>query len=364
MAEVKTLTPPPALYDYVLFYECATKDWKNIKQKSSPKGDGGLMNAINWGSTYSFDPNDKGGKTLFGVTESVWKNYVATHPSKGYNSDLNTMGQKGWLDVMGYYWSEYGHADKCVNYPCALLLFQMGWGGFGGGSYLLKKLKENADKKDYNFITKGSIFKKIADSTHAYSDPMKAFTYMRSALMSYYYNISTPGKSDSIYRMGWLNRAALPFTLYGLYIPTNFGGKNVGLKYESTLQQWDTTVSELVSQNKSGYVKIFDWGIDPESIENMSSNLYNYEDATNPYFNPSSGSYGGSSSGAYGGCGNVAQLGSFTNTPSTQSNGDPNQQTRNRENVLNTLVNGSYTPNGVKKCSELITSDKKKSIKV
>ena len=362
MAEVKTLTPPPALYDYVLFYECATKDWKNIKQKSSPSGDGGLMNAINWSSTYSYDPRDAGGKTLFGVTENVWKNYVATHPNKGYKSDLNTMGQRGWLDVMGYYWGEYGHADKCVNYPCAFLLFQMAWGGFGGASNLLTKLKNNADKKDYKFITtKTSIFKKIADATHAYSDPMNAFTCMRSALLSYYYNISTPDRTNKVYRVGWLNRAALPFTLYGLYIPTNFGGGNVGLKYESTLQQWDTTVSEMVSQNKSGYVKIFDWGLDPESVANLTSNPYSYEDATNPYyFNPSSGS----SSGAYGGCGNVAQLGSFTNSPSTQSNRDPNQQTRNRENVLNTLVNGSYTPNGVKKCSELITSDKKKSIKV
>ena len=51
MAEGKTLTPPPALYDYVLFYECASKDWNNIGQKKLVKGDGGLMNAINWNST-------------------------------------------------------------------------------------------------------------------------------------------------------------------------------------------------------------------------------------------------------------------------------------------------------------------------
>lgn len=356
---VKTLTPPPALYDYVLFYECAKKDWKDIKQKSSPKGDGGLMNAIKWDSTYSFDPRDSGGNTLFGVTEKVWKNYVATHPKKGYKSDLNTMGKKGWLDVMGYYWSEYSHADKCVNYPCALLLFQMGWGGFGGGSTLLKNLKNNADKKDYNFITKGPIFKKIADATHAYSDPMKAFVSMRSALLSHYYNISTPGKKDEIYRMGWFNRAALPFTLYGFYIPTTFGGRNIGLKYESTPQQWDAKVSELISQNKSGYVKIFDWGVDPETIDDMASNPYSYEDATkSDSSNPSSGS----SSGAYGGCGNVGQLGSFTN--STFTNGNSNQQTINREHILNTLIKGSHAPNEVKKCSELITSDKKKSIKV
>lgn len=360
MAEVKTLTPPPALYDYVLFYECAAKDWKKGVTKTSISGNGGLVNGINWGSTYSFDPRDSGGKTLFGVTENVWKNYVATHPNKGYKSDLNTMGQRGWLDVMGYYWSEYGHADKCVNYPCAFLLFQMAWGGFGGASNLLTKLKNNADKKDYKFITaKTSIYKKIADATHAYSDPMNAFTCMRSALLSYYYNISTPNNKNKDYRIGWLNRSALPFTLYGFYVPTNFGGENVGLKYSSTLQQWDAKVSELISQNKSGYVKIFDWGVDPESIDDMASNPYSYEDATkSDSSNPSSGS----SSGAYGGCGNVGQLGSFTN--STFTNGNSNQQTINREHILNTLIKGSHAPNEVKKCSELITSDKKKSIKV
>ena len=358
MAEGKTLTPPPALYDYVLFYECASKDWNNIGQKKLVKGDGGLMNAINWNSTYSYDPDDAGGKTLFGVTEAVWKNYVSTHPNKGYKSDLNTMGKNGWLDIMGYFWSEYGHADKCVNYPCALLLFQMAWGGFGGSETLLKNLKNNADIKDYPFITKKtSIYKKIADATNAYTDPMIAYNYMRNSLLSYYYNISTPNRTNKKYRVGWLNRAALPFTLYGLYIPTNFGGGNVGLKYESTLQQWDNKVTELVTQNKSGYVKIFDWGVTPESVEAMSSIPYNYESNSQSY-----SSSGGNYSGAYSGCGNVSQLGSYTSgTQSTQQNA--NQQTKNRESVLNTLVGGSYTPNGIKKCSELLSSDKKKGIK-
>ena len=50
MAEVKTLTPPPALYDYVLYYECAEKDWIGGKSsvKTNVKGDGSLMDYINW----------------------------------------------------------------------------------------------------------------------------------------------------------------------------------------------------------------------------------------------------------------------------------------------------------------------------
>ena len=67
-----------------------------------------------------------------------------------------------------------------------------------------------------------------------------------------------------------------------------------------------------------------------------------------------------STSGAYGGCGSVGQLGSYTNTPEVTV---IHQQTQNREEVLNTLVSGSYSPNEIKKCAELISSDKKKNKK-
>ena len=40
-----------------------------------------------------------------------------------------------------------------------------------------------------------------------------------------------------------------------------------------------------------------------------------------------------------------------------------NKYCANKEDVLNTLVGGSYTPENIKKCSELITSDKKKNVK-
>ena len=66
------------------------------------------------------------------------------------------------------------------------------------------------------------------------------------------------------------------------------------------------------------------------------------------------------SSGAYGGCGAVSQLGNYSNAPDVQI---IHQQTQSRDEVLNTLVGGSYTPNDVKKCSELTSADKKKSVK-
>ena len=58
--------------------------------------------------------------------------------------------------------------------------------------------------------------------------------------------------------------------------------------------------------------------------------------------------------------GGVYQLGNYTNAPDMEI---ISQQTQNREDVLNTLVKGSYMPNDIKKCSELITSDKKKGNK-
>jgi hypothetical protein len=63
-----------------------------------------------------------------------------------------------------------------------------------------------------------------------------------------------------------------------------------------------------------------------------------------------------SSSESYGGCGNVSNLGNYTNSADDKST----QLYKNREDLLNTLVKGSPTPNNIKKCSELISSDKKK----
>lgn len=353
MAEVNKLTIPPALYDYVLFYECATKDWKPGAKKSTITGNGSLMNLINWNSTYSLDHDDAGGKTLFGVTENVWKDYVKNHPNKGYSQDINKMGQKGWLDIMDYYWSDYSHADKCANYACAFTIFQMSWGGFSSTNKdnLLMKLKQNADIKDYNFITKGSTYKKIADATHAYTDPMIAYDYMRKAKSTYLYNISTPDRTNKKYRVGWLNRNVLPFTPYGLYIPTNFGGKDVKLKYESPLSEWYSTSTRLIQEGKNGYIKIMDWGVSPESIEKVIYNPYDY---TSPSYSSGGGSM---SSGLYGGYGNIS-LGSYSST-----DGKIITQPKNKEDVLRTLIGNSLSPNSITTCGELITTDKKKGVK-
>ena len=361
MAEVTKLNPPLALYDYVLYFECAIKDWINYKLKLKIKGDGSLMDAINWKSTYSYDPDDKGGKTLFGVTEMAWQEFVKRYPNKGYSKDLNTMGKQGWLDQISWFWNNNSCAGECANYACAFVMFQMVWGGFSKSAQtnLLNTLKTNAEKKDYPFITDGTIYKRIADATHAFNDPMVAYDYMRKSLTSYYYNISTPDKTNKKYRVGWLNRAALPFTPYGLYIGTSVDGKSAGLRYESTLPDWDATIVRLIENNTKGYIKIFDWGADPSTIEKLTASVgtYDYSSFINSNASSSSSSF---LSGLYSGCGGVYQLGNYTNALNTQMTP---QQTKNKEDVLNTLLGGSYTPNNVKKCAELITSDKKKNIK-
>lgn len=356
---------PPAIYDYVLFYECAQKDWTNYKNKMKIKGDGSLMNSIKWDIGYSYHPNDTGGNTKFGITESTWQGFVKAYPNKGYSSNLNSIRKDSWMAVMQWFWDTYSYASISANYACATLLFQMAWGGFSGATTLLNNLKSNADKKDYKYISKGSSYKKIADATHAFTEPMKAFNIMRNSLLSHYYNISRPdyvnkkgvGK-NAVFRVGWFNRAAIPFTVYGLYACTTIDGKRLNMSYSSTIPEWDNAITKHIQNGSKGMVKLLDWGVSPETIGELAADSSSYN------FTPNDGSGYGSasnySSGAYGGCGGVYQLGNYSNAPDAQI---IPQQIQNRDEVLQTLINGSYTPDAVKKCEELITVEKKKNVK-
>jgi hypothetical protein len=62
-----------------------------------------------------------------------------------------------------------------------------------------------------------------------------------------------------------------------------------------------------------------------------------------------------SSSSSYSSFCGVSNLGNYKNPSKKQS--------KNRENLLNTLIKGSHIPNDVKKCSELISTCNKKGIK-
>lgn len=68
-----------------------------------------------------------------------------------------------------------------------------------------------------------------------------------------------------------------------------------------------------------------------------------------------------SSDGLYS-CGGITNLGEYTNTTTMQS---MKQQHKKREDILNTLLGKSmFDKNKIKICSELITVDKKKGIKI
>jgi hypothetical protein len=54
-----------------------------------------------------------------------------------------------------------------------------------------------------------------------------------------------------------------------------------------------------------------------------------------------------------------SNLGNYTNIQDNQTT----QKSKNRENLLKTLIKGSHIPNDVKKCSELISTCNKKGIK-
>lgn len=368
MADDKKLAIPPAIYDYILYYECAQKDWLDYRKRTQVKGDGSLMDLIKWDVTYSVHPNDSGGETKFGVTKRTWQSYVESNPDKGYSKNLNSMTRQGWLDIVWWFWDSYSCASLSANYACACLLFQIAWGGFALTGKLVEALKQNADKTDYNFITSGGNYKKIADATHAYNNPMKAYGIMRSSLLSYYYNISRPdyvnksGKLNSVFRIGWLNRAAIPFSLYGLYADVSLnGGNGLGLKYESTIADWDTAISQHIKNGAKGIVKLIDWGEPTESLEDliamaMPSSYYNNNIFGSDINSTYSSNY---QSGPYSKRGIVNQLGNYSTTPDVQK---ANIQTKYREDVLNTLLGGSYNPDNVKKCTELITSDKRKSV--
>lgn len=370
MAENNKLTIPPAFYEYILLYECAQKDWlpNTYNLKLNANGNGDVLNGIKWDTTASYDPRDTGGETKFGITKTTWQSFYDNlnknggFPPNYGNRNINSITKDGFFAVLDWFWNTYTHAGDSANFACAFTMCQMGWGGYlpSNINNTIKKLKENADIKDYPYNKNYSSYRAMADATHAFSDPMMAFNILRQCLGARYYNLSS--KDDyNMWRTGWMSRSILSLTPYGLYINLA-GGNKVGLTYDSSYDAWEAKMQEMVANcdNNKLYIKIFDWGASPESIEKMSSANINFEPSSynNGYGDGTSSGYSGG--GSYSGCGSVSQLGNYSNAP--DANIIP-QQKQSRDEVLNTLMGGSYTPGDVKTCDELITTDKKKNKK-
>ena len=267
---------------------------------------------------------------------------------------VRNFGRDIYCDIIKeYFWKEASCAHLCVNYACAILLFQITWQGFTPTGKLYNELKNNCDKKDYNFIKTGTYHKKIADATHAYSDPMKAYDIMVKYAYKHYYKLSNPGNDYEKYRMGWMRRMIMAFTPYGLCVETGFC--NNTMKKSSTIEEWVSySLSQLNKNNQ--YKVIFSWNATPEQIAAMSSNIPSYTPSSYNYNNSTNSSTDNNNN-----YGSVYQMGDYSNMPDAQI---ISQQNQSREDVWNTLIGGSYMQDSVIKCEEFITTDKIKNVKI
>lgn len=361
-SEKTKLSVPPGFYDYLLYNECHWSNWPNNRRPSAENfdGNGKSVGLVNWDSgSYTLE-GDSGGATKGGVTEYTWKGLL-DYPefSKYKHMNVNTISKEAWLEVVNHFW-RYSYACDCANHACACILCQTMWGGFSGLSRLLNELKKNSDIPDYPFM--GSGYKGVADATHAFTDPMKAYIIIRKVVLNYLISISDPNsanekhRNNNQFRVGWYNRYALAFAMQGLYIDVGLGGvRKLNPAITENTGSADTVLDSVTNYYQNGghgMKKIIDWGLTPEQIEEMiASGEYDfiYED---------SGSYSSQySGGSYSGCSSISQLGNYSNAPDANV---VHQQVQSKEEVLNTLMSGSYEASSVKKCDELITTDKKK----
>ena len=353
MAEIKKtpLEIPSAVYDYVLYYECDVDDWinKSKPQVSEISGNGNLLNLINWSSTKVY--TDKNGRvTRFGLNEDGWDDYVKNHkPPTGVT--VKNFGKDIYCGIVEEVFWKGSCAHLCANYACAILLFQIKWQGFSPTQDLYNELKNKCGNSNYNFIKTGTYYQKIADATHAYSDPMVAYDTMIKYVYKYYYNLSASEKYKDV-RKGWMRRFIMAFTPHGLCVETGFC--NNTMKYESSIQEWiDYSLQQLNKNNQ--YKVILSWNATPEQIAAMSSNIPSYTPSSYNYNNSTNSSTDNNNYGS------VYQMGNYSNAPNVQI---ISQQNQSRDDVWNTLIGGSYMQDKVIKCAEFITTDKIKNVKM
>lgn len=254
---------PTAIYDYILYYECAEKDWadKSAKSYVGKKPAGFLINSINWGTTSTTVKGDSGGATKCGIIKTTWAEWYSRN-AKAYGltcgPDINKMDLKGWKSLISSWWAE--GPGLAANLACAVVLFQARWVGWGdktspGPNKTLQILKSSADKKDYQFKTKGGIYARLADATHAYSNPMNAYKILRENHIQYLYNVSAPGNSNNQFRVGWMRREVAPFQPDGLYVEP--GSKSYSSNSKFTINQWEQFFAS--KKGKGSYVMIYPW---------------------------------------------------------------------------------------------------------
>lgn len=268
---------PNSIYDYLLFYECADKDWKSgtNKLEMAKYSPGSLIERVDWGNKGGTLAGDSGGLTKCGITHKTWSNWYNKNGKRyGLNdgADVRNMSKKGWLSFIQDGWNIIGTS---ANVACAIVLFQGRWGGWSNVGNCLTALKSKADIKDYEFKNSGDVYSKIADATHAFKNPMDAYQIIRNCHQQYLFDISEPGKKNAKFRVGWMRREVAPFQNDGLYIEPGIGELIRKSNTSLSLPQWKALCEQIKGKDK--YVKLCSWDNMPTSDDILDFNFSTFD---------------------------------------------------------------------------------------
>lgn len=285
---------PASVYDYILFYECASKDWlpgkgsqKITIAKNSP---GTLVDHINWSVGGTTVVGDAGGNTKCGITHSTWRGFYNKNAGKyGLNCgpNVNNMNKKGWLSYIDSIW------PTAANTACALIYFQWCWGsGSCNSKNLLKALRDRVDKSGWKPKEVGSIGQQVLDATFGFKNPMDAFQIIRDYRIKFLWDISTEDKTNSRFRNGWLRRTIGSFQDDGLYLAESPQLYNIS--YNTPINERKAICSQL--KGKGDYILLAKWDNMPTNPDTFADvDVYSYNNSNNGYGSGSNGvgSFGG-----------------------------------------------------------------------
>ena len=278
---------PASVYDYLLFYECASKDW--LPGKSSQKiniaknSPGTLVDNINWSVGGTTVLGDRGGNTKCGITHSTWRDFYTKSAQKyGLNCgpEVDNMNKIGWLSYIDSKW------PKAANIACELIYFQWCWGsGRCNSKNLVKTLRERADKSGWSPKDGGSIGSQVLDATFGFNNPMDAYQIIRDYRIQFLWDISTSSSTNSKFRTGWLRRTIGSFQDDGLYLAE--APQLYDIPYNTPISERKAICNQL--KGKGNYILLAKW-------DNMPTNPDTFADVST-YDNGGSNILNGSFSG-------------------------------------------------------------------
>ena len=281
------LNGPASVYDYLLFYECASKDW--LPGKSSQKiniaknSPGTLVDNINWSVGGTTVLGDRGGNTKCGITHSTWRDFYTKSAQKyGLNCgpEVDNMNKIGWLSYIDSKW------PKAANIACELIYFQWCWGsGRCNSKNLVKTLRERADKSGWSPKDGGSIGSQVLDATFGFNNPMDAYQIIRDYRIQFLWDISTSSSTNSKFRTGWLRRTIGSFQDDGLYLAE--APQLYDIPYNTPISERKAICNQL--KGKGNYILLAKW-------DNMPTNPDTFADVST-YDNGGSNILNGSFSG-------------------------------------------------------------------